>query len=307
LRTAAESARLSYERLLRLASLKQCGKLDEGLVREWIDHVQGISIKQFDDELRCIARRRSRRPRPLSDVAWRESLHLVPGETRLRILTGGLQVLASGAVADEFLRLEGPEDVMRDLRRCLNSIRLQLAICSQRLQEAPPGDAARTFPSIRLAQPCASRRKPIPDWICFLALAEECAEEWDNPRRMPRRPTDAILSRDGWRCTAPGCTARELEVHHIVYKSQGGSDDPSNLTSLCPFHHRMVVHGGRATLTGTAPLGLHWRIGRGDDAMEYVGERRVLTPGKTSQASVHDTHDSFNRNSFGLAQATADG
>jgi hypothetical protein len=50
-------------------------------------------------------------------------------------------------------------------------------------------------------------------------------------------------------------------VHHIVYRSHGGSDDPSNLTSLCPFHHRMGEHGGLLKVTGTAPLGLRWQIG----------------------------------------------
>jgi hypothetical protein len=47
----------------------------------------------------------------------------------------------------------------------------------------------------------------------------------------------------------------------MVYRSHGGSDDPSNLTSLCPFHHRMGEHGGLLKVTGTAPLGLRWQIG----------------------------------------------
>jgi hypothetical protein len=275
LRRAAESGRVSRERLFRLAGLMQRGKLDDDLLQQWAEHVSRITVKQFDDELRSIARRRHRKPRPLSDAEWRESLRLVPGEARHRILLGGLQVLGSGAVADEFLRLDGPADVIRDLRHSINSTRLQLVVSSQRLEKCPPADAARTFPSIRLAQRCVSRRKPIPDWMCILSLLEEFAEQWDNPRNMPRRPTDSVLARDGWRCTAPGCTAREVEVHHIVYRSQGGSDDPSNLTSLCPFHHRMAVHGGLTTLTGEAPLALHWRIGQGSDVIEFVGERMM--------------------------------
>jgi hypothetical protein len=95
---------------------------------------------------------------------------------------------------------------------------------------------------------------------------------------MPRRPTDTITSRDGWRCTAPGCTAREVEVHHVVYQSQGGSDDPSNLTSLCPFHHRMGEHGGLAKVVGTAPLGLWWRLGKPDQDVGYHLEKRTPCP-----------------------------
>jgi hypothetical protein len=282
LRRAAESGLVSRERLVRLAGLMQRDKLDECLVQQWGEHVSRITIKQLDDELRCIARRlhrsRHHKPRPLSDAEWRESLRLVPGEARHRLLLAGLQVLGSGAVADEFLHLDGPADVVRDLRYSINRTRLQLVSCSQRLERATPAEAARLFPSIRLAQRCVSRRKPIPDWVCLLSLLEEFAEQWDNPRSMPRRPTDSVLARDGWRCTAPGCTAREVEVHHIVYRSQGGSDDPSNLTSLCPFHHRMAVHGGLAILTGRAPLELHWRIGHGDDAIEFIGERMVAPP-----------------------------
>ncbi len=53
----------------------------------------------------------------------------------------------------------------------------------------------------------------------------------------------AILHRDG-SCAADGCTSRHrLEVHHIVPFSEGGHTDPVNLTTLCWFHHHVVVHG----------------------------------------------------------------
>jgi 5-methylcytosine-specific restriction endonuclease McrA len=53
----------------------------------------------------------------------------------------------------------------------------------------------------------------------------------------------AILHRDG-SCAADGCTSRHrLEVHHIVPFSEGGHTDPANLTTLCWFHHHVVVHG----------------------------------------------------------------
>jgi hypothetical protein len=53
----------------------------------------------------------------------------------------------------------------------------------------------------------------------------------------------AILHRDGG-CTADGCSSRHrLEVHHIIPASQGGPTDPENLTTLCWFHHHVVIHG----------------------------------------------------------------
>jgi 5-methylcytosine-specific restriction endonuclease McrA len=108
-------------------------------------------------------------------------------------------------------------------------------------------------------------------------VLEDFAEEWDNPQRITRRPTDRINARDGWRCPAPGCTARELEVHHIVYQSHGGSDDASNLTSLCPFHHRMGEHGTLASVRGEAPLALDWTIGVEAVRTSYSCEQRAST------------------------------
>ena len=54
----------------------------------------------------------------------------------------------------------------------------------------------------------------------------------------------AVLHRDGGSCTADGCTSRyRLEIHHVLPASQGGRTDPDNLTTLCWFHHHVVIHG----------------------------------------------------------------
>ncbi len=59
---------------------------------------------------------------------------------------------------------------------------------------------------------------------------------------LPPRTRRYVLQRDGG-CTADGCTSRyRLEPHHILPRSMGGSDDPINLTTLCWFHHHVVVH-----------------------------------------------------------------
>lgn len=120
----------------------------------------------------------------------------------------------------------------------------------------------------------SAHNKRIPDWLCLMAILEEFAEEYHNPRRITPRRTDDIPIRDGWRCTAPGCTARELEIHHIVYQSRGGTNEPENLTSLCPFHHRMGERGLLAKVTGQAPVRLNWRLGREEVVVHYRNERR---------------------------------
>ena len=71
-----------------------------------------------------------------------------------------------------------------------------------------------------------------------------------------------VFARDGWRCKVPGCTSMQnLHGHHIIFSSQGGSDDPSNRVSLCAFHHLRGIHAERIRCTGTAPDGLRWQIG----------------------------------------------
>jgi 5-methylcytosine-specific restriction endonuclease McrA len=56
----------------------------------------------------------------------------------------------------------------------------------------------------------------------------------------------AVFRRDQGRCThvnAQGerCNSdRYIEIHHIRPVSQGGSNEPENLTTLCSFHHDLV-------------------------------------------------------------------
>jgi hypothetical protein len=62
-------------------------------------------------------------------------------------------------------------------------------------------------------------------------------------RTIPPKLRRFILHRDGGACTADGCRSRyRLQPHHITPRSQGGTHDPSNLTTLCWFHHHVVVH-----------------------------------------------------------------
>jgi hypothetical protein len=61
-----------------------------------------------------------------------------------------------------------------------------------------------------------------------------------------------VLARDHHRCTVPGCrSSRFVEIHHITWRSRGGSNDPWNLCSLCDSHHA-AVHEGRIRLSGVA-------------------------------------------------------
>ncbi|MEN8234161.1 MAG: DUF222 domain-containing protein [Actinomycetota bacterium] len=73
-------------------------------------------------------------------------------------------------------------------------------------------------------------------------------------RIVPPRLRRFVLHRDGGVCTIEGCTSRyRLESHHIVPWFQGGATDAGNLTTLCWFHHHVVIHGRGFTIDPTTP------------------------------------------------------
>lgn len=57
-----------------------------------------------------------------------------------------------------------------------------------------------------------------------------------------------ILHRDGYKCQNPDCKNKDkeqiLHVHHIQYRSNGGSNLPSNLITLCNRCHTPENHKG---------------------------------------------------------------
>jgi hypothetical protein len=63
-----------------------------------------------------------------------------------------------------------------------------------------------------------------------------------------------VLARDGGFCTADGCgSSYRLQPHHVRHRNDGGDNEASNLTSLCWFHHHVVVHGRGFQIDPTSP------------------------------------------------------
>ncbi|MHC9539196.1 MAG: HNH endonuclease [Vulcanimicrobiota bacterium] len=73
----------------------------------------------------------------------------------------------------------------------------------------------------------------------------------------------AILKRDHFQCQVPGCKCRRnLQVHHIIWRSKGGSDEHFNLITLCKAHHKHILHDMMALkIEGTAPHNLTFTFG----------------------------------------------
>ncbi|HKQ98447.1 MAG TPA: HNH endonuclease signature motif containing protein, partial [Candidatus Polarisedimenticolia bacterium] len=172
--------------------------------------------------------------------------------------------------ADSFLRLRLPTDLGERFLAAIDAERRRLTAEADAIpwdedapaaSDADPADAPRA--SWLAARTFSIRCRVLPSWVGLLSLLEDFADTWDDPQANPRRPGDEIYIRDGWRCTAPGCTSRRnLECHHVTYRSRGGGDESHNLICLCRFHHQRGEHGDLASCRGRAPTDVEWRLGR---------------------------------------------
>jgi 5-methylcytosine-specific restriction endonuclease McrA len=78
--------------------------------------------------------------------------------------------------------------------------------------------------------------------------------------RLPEEEYSAlckdVLQRDGWKCRSCGFRGN-LNVHHVVFRSQQGPDEAWNLLTLCNACHSGVhtdVKNGQYGLTITIDL-----------------------------------------------------
>jgi ATP-dependent DNA helicase RecQ len=75
-----------------------------------------------------------------------------------------------------------------------------------------------------------------------MATAAKTTNEWSAIRRM-------VLERDGYRCVEcqEPVKSPDADVHHSLPRSMGGTDEPSNLVTLCDgchaAHHPMLAAG----------------------------------------------------------------
>ena len=67
-------------------------------------------------------------------------------------------------------------------------------------------------------------------------------------------------------------------MHHLRFRSRGGSNKKSNLVTLCYRDHQDVVHAGYAKVFGEAPQALRWELGcrpGKEPLLKLLGERIV--------------------------------
>jgi hypothetical protein len=105
----------------------------------------------------------------------------------------------------------------------------------------------------------------VPAWYALCRIFHRARMTWKEHHQSPPAVLRRILDRDGWQCAAPECTQRKnLQVHHLRYRSRGGDDRDENRITLCAFHHHHGEHGGLMRVRGTLDAhgrGLIWEMG----------------------------------------------
>ena len=108
-------------------------------------------------------------------------------------------------------------------------------------------------------------RKAAGRWLspdeCLFALADHFVRTWEVLLERRSTPERRAIDRDRGYCQVPGCSRGAVHAHHVVYRSRGGADDPSNLVALCAAHHLHGVHAGYVRVSGRAPDQLVWELG----------------------------------------------
>ncbi len=192
-----------------------------------------------------------------------EKARLVAGVADFATVNGWIR----RAEASTCLDLEAAIEAARDAQACAR----------QRLEARVPERVAALLDAALRAAAEASGRPLDPAW-CLAVLAWHCVKVW-GPLVARRRSTRTrVVERDGLRCTTPGCSRPSAQNHHVVRRSQGGSDDPGNLTPVCAPHHLRGIHGGLIRVSGTAPDGLVWEL-RSGARLGVAPRRGAATPG----------------------------
>ena len=159
-------------------------------------------------------------------------------------------------------RVWGPADALKTV---------EFAIWSARISRGGQPSAAD------LHNPCYH----LSDGEALARIADHFVAVWkdnyDEVRASKGRK--AVFARQRGLCAVPGCSHAAQHEHHIVFRSQGGSDELSNRVGLCESHHMRAVHRGYLTVRGRAGEKLEWHI-------LATGERWTTTGDDSVRRSV---------------------
>lgn len=290
LRTSFLSGALTARQTVLVGSVASRSTLDS-----WITRVGSVSLRRLEEEVSFCRHLKEARPEVwdlLEGGPPPEGLVLVPGEhPRLHTSARSRESAApdrppSGSQADEpdLHASARPSEEEPHSERFLRALEADEAAVPLPVRMAVievwvEPDVKEMFRATRTLL-SGNTGTPLLDWEVLALLMKEFWSVWDNEETRRQSRLQPVLRRDGWRCTAPGCTAMgsgRLEDHHVTFRSVGGSDDLTNRTGVCHGHHKLI-HEGIVRVSGRAPDDLIWELGVASGRkpfLVYSNERRI--------------------------------
>jgi hypothetical protein len=225
-------------------------------------------------------------PEPTSPSEVEESVALYAEDDGSWRLSARLNA-EHGAILDAALR-EAKDSLFQRTGERVTSVDA-LAEVAQRSLDAVEDPARRDRYRIHIhvetgGETTDHEGRHVPDWMRRLAGCDcTLSTVWEREGRpirvsSPTQTVPAVIRRYVLRrdqgCRVPGCGSRFVEVHHVVHREDGGGHEITNLTCLCPKHHRMH-HQGLLGVTGNADLP--------DGLVVTDRHGRPLTPGSVAR------------------------
>lgn len=225
-----------------------------GTEREWLARARGKSQRAVEEMVR--GHRKGAMPDDIPDPDLRTrkvTIEMSPA-------TYALYRQTLSALADEAGRhVEGDEAIATMCRRSL-----------ERVGDEPPTRA----PYQVAVTVCASCQRgwqdgggavveiePADVEVALCDAQHVGSIDADRPERAHQDVSPAtrrlVWRRDHGRCRVDGCrSARNLDVHHVVHRADGGGHDASNVVVMCSGCHA-ALHRGLLEVSGSAP---HYRF-----------------------------------------------
>jgi len=125
---------------------------------------------------------------------------------------------------------------------------------------------------VEMSPPDVERAMCDAQWIGDLdsPLVERARQD------IPPATRRKVLQRDEFRCRVPGCRSHtNIDIHHVVHREHGGTNELFNLISICEAHH-LAHHAG--TLV----------IGRDGDELTFRFEGRNRFTRKTREVATKE-------------------